>query len=148
MALFRYMMFPAGQQERLPIGEPWVIVVYAIFAIAMLGYRVHSVSLARRMLRVRTESIATQRLARTFLALRDFTNTPLQTIELAAGILRNRCGHLGPVLDRIDRSLDRLYRLNHAFSVYESQLAWTDEDVSPAPDALVSGDASRPPPHP
>jgi hypothetical protein len=144
MAMFRYLMFPAGLRERFPIGEPWVIVIYAVFAIAILGYRVHSVALARRMLRVRTESIATQRLAKTFLALRDFTNTPLQTIELATGIARKRCPDLGPVVDRIDRSLDRLYRLNHAFTVYESQLAWTEEDVSPDPRAFVADDGSQP----
>src|SRR5262245_43770579 len=119
MAPARYLAFPAWQQERLPIGEPWTIVIYAVFAFAILGYRVHSVALARRMLRIRTESIATQRLAKTFLALRDFTNTPLQTIELAAGIVRKRCPSLTPVVDRIDRSLDRLYRLNRALSMYE-----------------------------
>ena len=126
MVVVRYVTLPVEQQQRLPIGEPWAILIYAVFALAMLGYRVHSVALARRMLRVRTESLATQRLARTFLALRDFTNTPLQTIELAANIVRKRCPDLAPVLDRVDRSIDRLYRLNHAFSVYESQIEWTD----------------------
>jgi len=148
MAMVRYETFAVEQRERLPIGEPWTIVIYAVFAIAMLGYRLHSVALARRMLRIRTESIATQRMAKTFLALRDFRNTPLQTIELAAGIARHRCPDLGPVLDRIDRALDRLYRLNHAFSVYESQIAWTDEDVSPDSSALIGVDPSRPTPRP
>jgi hypothetical protein len=137
MVVLRYLTLPAAQQQRLPMGEPWVIFIYAVFALAMLAYRVHSVALSRRMLRVRTESIATQRLARTFLALRDFTNTPLQTIELAAKILRKRCPDMAPNLDRIDRSIDRLYRLNHAFSVYESQIEWTERDVSPDPSALV-----------
>jgi hypothetical protein len=137
MVLFRYAMLPAAAEHRLPMGEPWTIFIYAIFALAMLGYRVHSVALARRMLRVRTESIATQRLARTFLALRDFTNTPLQTIELAAKVVRKRCPDTAPLLDRVERSIDRLYRLNHAFSVYEAQLEWTDSDVSPDPSAVV-----------
>jgi energy-coupling factor transporter transmembrane protein EcfT len=148
MAMVRYMTFPIEQRERLPIGEPWVIVIYAIFAIAMMGYRLHSVALARRMLRVRTESIATQRMAKTFLAVRDLRNTPLQTIELAVGITRRRCPDLGPVLDRIDRALDRLYRLNHAFSVYESQIAWTEDDVSPDSSLLIEVDPSRPTPRP
>jgi len=137
MAVIRYGTFPVDLQQRLPMGEPWVIFIYAVFALAMLGYRVHSVALSRRMLRVRTESIATQRLARTFLALRDFTNTPLQTIELAAKVVRKRCPETVPLLDRIDRSIDRLYRLNHAFSVYESQIQWTDKDVSPDPSVVV-----------
>ena len=139
MVLLRYAMFPPALQQRLPIAEPWVIFIYALFALAMLGYRVHSVALARRMLRIRTESIATQRLARTFLALRDFTNTPLQTIELSAHIIRARCPELAPVLDRVDRSIDRLYRLNHALAVYESRIDWTDEDLTPDPTVLVIG---------
>jgi hypothetical protein len=137
MAVLRTFTLPAALQQRLPIGEPWVIFIYALFALAMLGYRVHSVALSRRMLAVRTESIATQRLARTFLSLRDFTNTPLQTIELAAKVVRKRCPDMTPTLDRIDRSIDRLYRLNHAFSVYESQIEWTDKDLSPDPSVLV-----------
>ena len=137
MVLLRYMTLPAGQQDRLPIGEPWTILIYGVFAFAMLAYRVHSVALARRVLRVRTESIATQRLARTFLALRDFTNTPLQTIEFAVKIVRKQCPESGPVVDRIDRCIDRLYRLNHAFSVYESQIEWTDKEVSPDPTFVV-----------
>jgi hypothetical protein len=138
--LLRYVTLPAEQQQRFPIAEPWTILIYAVFAFAILGYRVHSVSLARRVLRIRTESIATQRLARTFLALRDFTNTPLQTIELAANVIRKRCPDMAPVLDRIDRSIDRLYRLNHAFAAYESQLVWTEDEVSPDPNTVVGAD--------
>jgi hypothetical protein len=137
--LLRYLTLPGELQQRLPIAEPWAILIYGVFAFAILGYRLHSVSLARRVLRMRTEALATQRLARSFLALRDFTNTPLQTIELATNIVRKRCPELAPVVDRIDRSIDRLYRLNHAFSVYESQIEWTEEDLTPDPTALVVG---------
>jgi len=139
MALLRYVALPDALQNRFPIGEPWAILIYALFAMALLSYRAHRIALARRMLRIRTESIATQRLARAFLALRDFTNTPLQTIELAAVILRKQNPELGPILDRVDRSVDRLYRLNNTFSVYESQIEWTDEDLTPDPTALVVG---------
>jgi hypothetical protein len=52
------------------------------------------------------------------------------------------------VLDRVDRALDRLYRLNHAFSVYEAQIAWTDDDVSPDPSLLAGLDQPRPTPRP
>jgi len=137
MVLLKYLTLPPLQQHRMPIGEPWTILIYGMFAFAMLAYRVHSVALSRRVFSMRTESIATQRLARTFLALRDFTNTPLQTIELAANIVRQRCPDVAPVVDRIDRCIDRLYRLNHAFSVYESQIVWTENEVSPDPTVLV-----------
>ena len=114
-----------------------------MFALALLAYRAHRIALARRMLRIRTESIATQRLARAFLALRDFTNTPLQTIELAAVILRKQNPELAPILDRIDRSVDRLYRLNNTFSVYESQIEWTDERPDAGSDRAGLGIVGR-----
>ena len=56
MVLVRYLTLPGELQQRLPISEPWAILIYAVFAVAILGYRVHSVSLARRMFHVRTES--------------------------------------------------------------------------------------------
>jgi hypothetical protein len=43
------------------------------------------------------------------------------------------------VLDRVDRSIDRLYRLNRALAVYESRIEWTDDDLTPDPTALVVG---------
>jgi len=137
--LLKYLTLSAELQQHFPVGEPWTILIYGLFALALLGYRAHRVALARRMLRIRTESIATQRLARAFLALRDFTNTPLQTIELSAYVVRQHHPELGPVIDRIDRSVDRLYRLNNAFSVYEAQIEWTEEDLTPDPTALVVG---------
>jgi hypothetical protein len=139
MALLKYLMLPSALQDRFSLGEPWTILIYAIFGMALLGYRAQRIALARRMLRIRTESIATQRLARAFLALRDFTNTPLQTIELAAAVIRQSHPQLASTLDRIDRSVDRLYRLNNTFSVYESQIEWTEEDLTPDPSALVVG---------
>jgi hypothetical protein len=139
MVALRYATLSSAQQQRLPMAEPWTIFIYAVFALAMLGYRVHSVALAKRMLRIRTDAIATQRLARAFLSLRDFTNTPLQTIELGSHIVRARCPEMGLVLDRIDRSINRLYRLNRALAVYESRIEWTPDDLSPDPAVLVIG---------
>ena len=139
MVVLRYATLTAVQQQRLPIAEPWTIFIYAVFALAMLGYRVHSVSLARRMLRMRTDAIATQRLARTFLALRDFTNTPLQTLEFGVHVVRARCPEMTPILDRMDRSIDRLCRLNRALAAYESRIDWTEDDVSPDPAVQAVG---------
>ena len=88
----------------------------------------------------RSENAATERLARTFLAVRDSTNTPLRTIELAAAMIRKRDPSFGPIVDRIDRSVDRLFRLNHTFAAYDSHLKWTAGDVSPDAKALLTDD--------
>lgn len=144
MVPLRYLTFAAPIAKAFAVGEPWTVLIYGLFGIALLIYRLQGQALERRVLRLYSETAATERLARTFLAVRDFTNTPLQTIELATEAIRQTHPELGPTLDRIDRSVDRLFRLNHTFSAYESHLKWTDDDVSLDPDALVGGSGVSP----
>lgn len=144
-ALLRSLTLAPEIRGQFPIGEPWTICIYGFFAAVLLVYRMNGLALQRRMLRLTSETAAAERLARTFLAVRDFTNTPLQTIELATKVIRRREPDLGPILDRIDRSVDRLFRLNHTFSAYESHLKWTDDDVSLDPAAFVDNARERAP---
>jgi len=37
MVLLRYMSLPVAQQQRMPIGEPWTILIYGVFAFAILA---------------------------------------------------------------------------------------------------------------
>jgi hypothetical protein len=137
LPLLQTRTFAPEIRRAFPVGEPWTIIAYAIFGVAFLLYRLNGQILARKMLRMGTETAAAERLARTFLAVRDFTNTPLQTIELATEVIRKGHPELEPILGRIDRSVDRLFRLNHTFSAYESHLKWTSADVSLDPEAVI-----------
>jgi hypothetical protein len=137
MVPLRCLTFTPAVWRNFAAGEPWTIFIYGLFGVALLVYRLQGQALERRMLRLYSEAAATERLARTFLAVRDFTNTPLQTIELATEVIRQTNPELGPALDRIDRSVDRLFRLNHTFSAYESHLKWTKDEVSMDTEAMV-----------
>ena len=127
-------------QEPIPRTHYAAIV---IFSLALLAYRLHAQHLERRFMTMRSETAASERLARTFLAVRDFTNTPLQTIQLANEVIRKREPTLAPVVDRIDRSVDRLFRLNQTFAAYEGHLKWTPADVSPDAETLTARDDWR-----
>jgi hypothetical protein len=140
MVVLKYLTFSPEVVRHFPTGEPWTIVIYGIFSAALLVYRLHAQRLERRFLTMRSEAAASERLARTFLAVRDSSNTPLQTIELAAAAIRARDPDLGPIVDRIDRSVDRLFRLHHTFSAYESHLKWTSRDLSPDIETVINGD--------
>src|SRR5262249_6043075 len=137
MVVLKYLTFAPEIVRQFPTGEPWTIAIYGIFSLALLAYRLHAQGIERQFLIMRSERAASERLARTFLAVRDFSNTPLQTIELASEVIRARNPDLTPVVDRIDRSVDRLFRLHHTFSAYESHLKWTPGDVSPDTQALM-----------
>jgi hypothetical protein len=51
--------------------------------------------------------------------VRDLANTPLQTVELSVAMLRRQAPHLGSIIDRIERALDRLRLLSTTLSQYE-----------------------------
>jgi hypothetical protein len=144
--LLKTLSFAPAIRSQFPISEPWTIFIYALFATVLLVHRMKGLALERKMLRLLSETAASERLARTFLAVRDFTNTPLQTIVLATAVLRQRQAELGPVLDRIDRAVDRLFRLHQAFSAYDAHLKWTDDDVSLDPASLIGQTAHHAPP--
>jgi hypothetical protein len=140
MVAVKYLTLAPEIVSRFPTGEPWTIVIYGVFSLVLLVYRLHAQGLERQFVIMRSERAASERLARTFLTVRDFSNTPLQTIELASEVIRARDPDLAPVVDRIDRSVDRLFRLHHTFSAYESHLKWTPDDVSPDGEALMPED--------
>ena len=64
------------------------------------------------------------------LAVRDFSNTPLQTLYLTTALLRYRHRNDSELLERMDRSLARLRELNDIMSRYETQVGWKDGDES------------------
>jgi hypothetical protein len=84
----------------------------------------------REMLRVQAEAAAAEQLARTFLRLGNYTNTPLQTIAFTTELLRAKNHDLKPILDRLERAVDKLTELSHALTRYENAHKWSPGDES------------------
>jgi hypothetical protein len=124
---------------RLAVGwEPWVTLIYAAVAVALLAYRGHSLRLEHEFLRARAEAESLERFARLFLAVRDQVNTPLQTIELATVLLELRCPDGGEEsLQRIQHSVNRLRELMRLLSGFDNLMQWREEDASLDAQALL-----------
>jgi hypothetical protein len=139
-AITQYQLFAPAVRASLPPGQSWVLLIYGLFGGVLLLNRVRELALERAVERARTEAAATERLARAFLAVRDLANTPLQTLTLAAAALRSRAPQLEGLLDRMDRAIERLRRLN---AILEPQRSprWDQGDESFDPAALLG--ASR-----
>jgi hypothetical protein len=73
-------------QRGFPVGEPWFVLIYALFGGVLLIYRLRGLALEREMLRV--QAAAAERLARTFVRLSDYANTPIQSIAFTTELLR------------------------------------------------------------
>src|SRR5262249_10892574 len=76
------------------------------------------------------EAAALEKLARTLLAVRDFANTPLQTIEAATALARKQHPEVGEQLGTIERALARMRELNRVLSGHEAHVRWQPGDES------------------
>jgi hypothetical protein len=138
-AVAHFFTFSEPVREKL-IAEPWASIAYTTFAMLLYVYRLQARNLQREM----SESLAAKRtsehVSRMILAVRDFSNTPLQTMYLTTALLRERHGDEAELLARLERSLARLRELNEIMSRYESQVGWQDGDASmDASDVLQRG---------
>ena len=117
-------------QRGFPVGEPWFVLIYALFGAVLLIYRLRGMALEREMQRVQAEAAAAERLARTFLRLRDYTNTPVQTIVFTIELLRAKTRDLKPILDRLERAVEKLTELSRVLTSYENAHKWSPGDES------------------
>jgi len=129
-AIGKFYVLEPEIQRGFPVGEPWFILIYALFGAVLLVYRLRGMALEREMLRVQAEAAGTERLARTVLRLRDYTNTPLQTITFTTELLRAKNHDLKPILDRLERAVDKLTELGHALNTYENAHKWSPGEES------------------
>jgi hypothetical protein len=131
MALGKFYFLAPEIQRDFPVGEPWLILIYALFAGVLLVYRLRGLAIEREMLRVQAEAAASEQLARTFLRLSDYANTPIQTIAFATRLLSTRnCDNLTPILDRLKRAVERLKELSDALTRYEKAHRWSPGEES------------------
>jgi hypothetical protein len=130
IAIGKFYFLDPDIHRRFPVGEPWFILIYALFGGVLLVYRLRGVALEREVLRVQAEAAATEQLARTFVRLRDYANTPIQTIAFTTELLRATAHDLGPTLDRLERAVERLTELSQALTDYEDAHKWGPDDES------------------
>ena len=129
-AVTKFYFLEPDIQRGFPVGEPWFVLIYAAFGCVLLLFRLRSLSLEREVLRVQAEAASADHLARTFLRLRDYTNTPVQTIAFTTELLRTTHHDLKPILDRLDRAVERLTELSRALTRFEDTHDWTPGEES------------------
>jgi hypothetical protein len=129
-AIGKFYFLDPEVQRGFPVGEPWFVLIYALFAGVLLIYRLRGLALEREMLRMQAEAAAAERLARTFVLLSDYANTPIQSIAFTTELLRAKTNDVKPTLDRLERAVKKLTELSHALTRYENAHKWSPGDES------------------
>jgi hypothetical protein len=110
-ALGRFWTFDAAIRQHLSVTEPWVMVVYAVFATFLFVYRLRRKALERELYRAQVQKEALEENTRRLHAIQDLANTPLQTLEANTALLAKIPGTERYVA-RMRRALDRLQEWN------------------------------------
>jgi hypothetical protein len=131
MAIAKYYVLAPEIQSRFPVGEPWLILFYALFAGTLLAYRLRGVTLERERLHLLAEAAAVEKVARTVLLLRDYANTPIQNIVLWSRLIRHCRPDLAPLLGPLDRATEKLTALSRTLNRHEAPRTWREDDESP-----------------
>jgi hypothetical protein len=135
--------FAPAVRDRLAIGEPWATIAFAAFAAILLWYRIKRTALELDVALAHAKLASAEHLAKVLLAVRDRANTPLQTIAFAAETVRERHPDVGPVMDRVERSLDKLRDVDRQLRGFDVALTWTEHEESLDALALTSGPVRR-----
>jgi hypothetical protein len=126
----QYFSWPALLQGRIGPTEPWGTMAVAVFAIVVLGHRVHAAAIEARGFAARAEAQMLERMAHVFLAARDLANSPLQTLQSATDLLHAGYPDQKLLAKRMYRALSRLRQLSGILSSYESKVKWTKKAES------------------
>lgn len=136
-AIAKFYVLDPDIQQKLPVGEPWFVLIFAMFGGVLLGYRLRGLAFERDVLRLQAEAAVASEVARRFLRLRDYANTPIQTIVFATEVLRKRNPDMQPILACIERATKRLMELSGALRSYDSMNSWSPKDESAGAAALT-----------
>ncbi len=117
--------------------EPWGTLIYGVVALGMLGYRVRNHAIELKLREARAEAEALERLARLFLAVRDATNTPLQTLELCLTLLERRHPESAPTTATMERAVRRVRSLTQRLGSVDPLVVWREGDESFDADTLL-----------
>jgi hypothetical protein len=121
LPLIQTLFWPAGMRTLLPVGEPWVTVVFGLAAAGVLIFRRRAATLQRELVRARAERIAAARVARLSMAVRDLANSPLQTLSSGVELLS---GEGRDVRDRMERALHKLHELGETLNRADEALGF------------------------
>jgi hypothetical protein len=137
-ATAQYAAFPADVRAHLAVGEPWANLAFGACALGVYVHRRRTLRIEHEAMRAHAEAESLRRLARVSLAIRDLSNTQLQTLRLSTALLRWRHPDDAARIDQIERALTRLEELEHMLSRYEARTPWKRGDESFDPVAILA----------
>ena len=142
-AVVQFELFHPAIRAHLPFGDPWSTLFFGGFALGLLYYRLRADRRERVAAHSQADSENYQRFARAMIAVRDLSNTPLQTLTNMVLLLRKQSPELRDTADRLERAVARLTELERATRPFERQLVWRPGDEAWDPKTILHAESLR-----
>jgi hypothetical protein len=136
-AVVQLVTFGPEVRAHLAVEEPWATIAFGAFAFGIFLYRTRMLRLEHEAMLAHAEAESLRRLARVSLAVRDLSNTPLQTLRFSTELLRRHDTESAARIDQMERALARLEELERVLARYEARTQWTPGDESFDPLAVL-----------
>ena len=117
--IIHYFALPVEIQRVFVVQEPWYTLICSIIAFFVLRHRLRELQLERALTRISAEKQAVDNIAKVFLFLRDITNSPLQSIEITALLLKKSRIEQVTAARHLEQALARLRELSQTLSSYQ-----------------------------
>jgi hypothetical protein len=126
----QYFLMPDALRQAFSVQEPWLTTVIGAMALFVLVHRMRALAAERAMVRVHADKNTSDQIARLFLAMRDLTNTPLQSIALTSALLEQEHLDRHEAARHLDKALARLRELTAVLAKYDHVVDWSTTEAS------------------
>jgi hypothetical protein len=123
-----YFDFPSLKHVALA-GEPQGLIVSFVVSITILFFRFRDEQIIRALITKEARSEVVTQIARTFLSIRDRSNTPLQTLTLATELLKKRHPEDQDLIHILDSNVEKLKATNKILTSLESKVSWQGKEL-------------------
>ncbi|HLT37709.1 MAG TPA: hypothetical protein VK034_15555 [Enhygromyxa sp.] len=129
----------------VPIDEPWATIAYLGIAGVLFGYRIYHARTQVELAHARAQAKALKLSTDAFVAVHDLANSPLQVLELAIPLIRQR--HVGDeaILDSAVHAVERLRTLRDQLPVARVTSTSPDPEALRRLRSLAAGEKITPP---
>ncbi len=110
--------------------EPWVSMGYAVVAFFILKYRLESQKLQASLIESKANEKSLSDFADVAIALRDLSNTPLQSLGLLADLLENEQITYQQAAELLKSATYKLHEIIHIFNEQQKKMEWRDGQES------------------
>jgi hypothetical protein len=123
-----YLWWSPEQRGHMPLLEPWPTVLVGLAALAVLSGQQRRAALAHQLAQAQAGRAWAARMAALALSVRDFANTPIQTLAISVHLARR--SHDDPALDGVQAAVQHLSSLTAALTPLAAMVERDPRDLS------------------